>query len=273
VKTRFSPEEYSLYRPPYWENFFRSLKPKISALQKNLNRPLRVLDLGGGTGISTESFLHFFPDVELVFSEPDSKMLDHAKQSLQRFSQVKQWFHLPAEALEFESESIDVILCACAWHWMNASLLAPKLERWLVPGGVLLIGEYQFPRAISLPLQEHLRRQFNLHWRAPLQTPRGTLSELLEPLRKMNDVSQDSRDAFEEMREHDPRELMGVIVSQSRFQWFEEKMEGDKKCSHREELQEILKSFFRKGDLDAESSTKLEFIYRFESFTFQKRWI
>jgi ubiquinone/menaquinone biosynthesis C-methylase UbiE len=93
--------------------------------------PRRVLDLGAGTGKLTRLIVDRAAQVIAV---------DPAPSMLAELSRV-----LPsvdarvgvAEDLPLDDTSVDAVLCAQAWHWVDAARAVPELDRVLDPGGTV----------------------------------------------------------------------------------------------------------------------------------------
>ena len=180
---KFEPGSYSQYRIYYPSKLFDSLKPYC--VRGKDSDPLRVFDLGSGTGLSAASFLRTFPDCVVTLVEPDAAMME-ASFELPDLKLAKVT-RISANAESFETgEQADVILVGSAWHWMNFEKTIPAILKALKPGGILFIFEYQFPKAkgpVGATLNEWVRREFNLRWKPEYQKPRGTLRELTESVR------------------------------------------------------------------------------------------
>jgi SAM-dependent methyltransferase len=117
---------YAEHRPGYAEAAVRwALEPVWS------RRPLRVIDLGAGTGKLTEALLQLGADVTAV--EPDPAMLAELRRE---FPAVRT---APgrAEAIPLPVGSADAVLAGQAMHWFDLDLAVPEIARVLVPGGVL----------------------------------------------------------------------------------------------------------------------------------------
>jgi SAM-dependent methyltransferase len=94
-------------------------------------RATRVLDLGAGTGKLTRQLLDRGLDVIAV--EPSAGMRDEFRLAVPGVPVVGG----TAERLPLASGSVDAILVAQAWHWVEPSLGIPEAARVLAPGGRL----------------------------------------------------------------------------------------------------------------------------------------
>jgi ubiquinone/menaquinone biosynthesis C-methylase UbiE len=259
MSSLFEAADYLQYRIHYPASIFAALKPY---LRKNC----RVLDLGAGTGFATASFLEFFPPSELTLVEPDTEMLAAARARLKDFPQIKTTVQSSAETMSFAPRSFDVVLIASAWHWMQFEKTAGILAELVKPGGVVFVCEYQFPKASgeALELNEWVRRQFNLNWRAPAQVPRGSLFEITEAFRQSPAFAQVAKTELTDTQSHSANDFAGMIFSQSRFLHYETSLSaGDRKNLRAEILRELKIKF----DLQNE----IPFLYLFQALLFQRR--
>ena len=210
MSSRFDPEYYSLYRPHYPRSTFEG----ILEFFKGHPTPLTIVDLGCGTGHSTRSILQLGLDAKIIGIDPDSNMIQTAKQTT---SDLVTWIVASGEATPLSDQSVDLLLIGSAFHWMDRKKAAIEFKRILKPNGLLRIFEYQFPKAVNNPhLNEWIRREFNLNWKAPHQKPRGTLKEMTAALIEFAHFKF-HREAQPEMRaELSEDELLGQILSQSR---------------------------------------------------------
>ena len=118
--------QYARHRPGYAEAAIRwCLAPVRDA------EPLRVADVGAGTGILAGALAGLGADVVAV--EPDPAMLAELRRQLPgvRAEEGR------AEALPLPDESVDAVLCGQAMHWFDLSRALPEIARVLRPGGVL----------------------------------------------------------------------------------------------------------------------------------------
>ncbi len=128
---------YAEHRPDYPLAAIRwALEPAAG----QAGQPVRILDLGAGTGKLTAQLAGLAldggrPDVLAV--EPDPHMLAELRGSLQRWG-------LPtvtavagrAESIPLPDESVDAVLAGQAAHWFDVGRAMPEIFRVLTPGGV-----------------------------------------------------------------------------------------------------------------------------------------
>jgi SAM-dependent methyltransferase len=118
--------QYARHRPGYAEAAVRWCLAPVSGAQ-----PVRVVDLGAGTGILTGALARLGADVVAV--EPDQAMLAELRRQLPGVRAVEG----SAEALPLPDQSADAVLCGQAMHWFDLDRALPEMARVLMPGGVL----------------------------------------------------------------------------------------------------------------------------------------
>lgn len=90
-----------------------------------------VLDLGAGTGKLTTRLVERGLDVVAV--DPIPEMLDVLRGSLPQTRALLG----TAEEIPLEDNSVDAVLVAQAWHWVDPARAVPEVARVLRPGGRL----------------------------------------------------------------------------------------------------------------------------------------
>jgi SAM-dependent methyltransferase len=117
---------YAEHRPDYAEAAVRwALEPVWS------RRPLRVIDVGAGTGKLTATLVRLGADVTAV--EPDQDMLAELQRQLPSVRSVPG----SAEEIPAPDGSADAVLAGQAMHWFDMDRAMPEIARVLTPGGVL----------------------------------------------------------------------------------------------------------------------------------------
>ncbi len=118
--------QYAQHRPGYANPAIRWCLAPVSGAQ-----PVRVVDLGAGTGILTGALAQLGADVIAV--EPDPAMLAELRRQLPGVRAAEG----SAEALPLPDRSVDAVLCGQAMHWFDMDRALPEIARVLRPGGVL----------------------------------------------------------------------------------------------------------------------------------------
>jgi SAM-dependent methyltransferase len=91
----------------------------------------QVLDLGAGTGKLTTRLVE--RGLEVVAVDPIPDMLEVLRSSLPETRALLG----TAEEIPLEDNSVDVVLVAQAWHWVDPERAIPEVARVLRPGGRL----------------------------------------------------------------------------------------------------------------------------------------
>ncbi|WGL52818.1 class I SAM-dependent methyltransferase [Nocardioides sp. BP30] len=96
-------------------------------------RPLRVLELGAGTGKLTEVLLDLGHDV--FATEPDEKMLDVLSTKLPDVRATVG----TAEQIPAGDQQYDAVIAGQAFHWFDQVAALQEISRVLAPGGRLVL--------------------------------------------------------------------------------------------------------------------------------------
>jgi SAM-dependent methyltransferase len=115
-------EAYERGRPPYPSEAIDWLLPEHAT---------RVLDLGAGTGKLTRQLRE--RGLEVIAVEPSAGMRDQLRRAVPGVPVLGG----KAEQLPLATGSVDAILVAQAWHWVEPELAVPEAARVLTPGGRL----------------------------------------------------------------------------------------------------------------------------------------
>lgn len=93
-------------------------------------RPLRVVDLGAGTGILTRQLAG--AGHEVVAVEPDGGMLAKLSGRLPGVTALVG----AAESIPLPDADVDAVVAGQAYHWFDTAAAHPEIARVLRPGGV-----------------------------------------------------------------------------------------------------------------------------------------
>lgn len=116
---------YAEHRPDYAEAAVRWALEPVRDL-----RPVRVADVGAGTGKLTATLARLGADVTAV--EPDPQMLAELRRAMPGVRSVPG----SAEELPLPDASVDAVLAGQAMHWFDLDRAMPEIARVLTPGGV-----------------------------------------------------------------------------------------------------------------------------------------
>lgn len=115
-------DAYDRGRPTY---------PRDAAVWLTGSEPLRVLELGAGTGKLTEQLVALGHDVHAT--DPDPAMLAILERNLPGVQSSR----APAEEIPAGDASYDVVVSAQAFHWFDLDKALPEIQRVLRPRGRL----------------------------------------------------------------------------------------------------------------------------------------
>jgi SAM-dependent methyltransferase len=123
-------DEYERYRPTYPHE---AVGWVLRGLADDLDRPLRVADIGAGTGLMSRVIAGLGHEVVMV--EPDDAMREQALDSIGRDS--AEGVYGTAEDIPLADGSVDAVIGAQMWHWVDHERAAAECARVLRPGGAL----------------------------------------------------------------------------------------------------------------------------------------
>ena len=145
---------YSAFRPAYPTALFGLILERVPP-----DRRKRAVDLGAGTGLSSQELCRHFDEVIAV--EPDEAMARWLYQLVPNLA-VRQ---MRAEDCSFEAASVDLVTCGNAFYWMDGPRVLARIAGWLTAEGLLAVNRGSFPRCPP-PVQAVLEREMVAHWDA-----------------------------------------------------------------------------------------------------------
>ncbi|MBP7807911.1 MAG: class I SAM-dependent methyltransferase [Bacteroidia bacterium] len=136
ITNRFSDrvDNYVKYRPHYPAEVIDFLKTEKIIFENAV-----IADIGSGTGISAELFLK--NGYKVFGVEPNEPMREAAERILQNYSDKNLFVSVngKAEATSLGNNSVDVIVCAQAFHWFNNDTFKNECKRILKPNGQVVL--------------------------------------------------------------------------------------------------------------------------------------
>lgn len=135
---------YAAIRPDYPAEIFAFMLERLKGPRR------RAVDLGAGSGQASRPLAAHFDEVTAV--EPDARMLGHLDEP-----DIRK-INLSAEEADFPAGSIDVVIAATSFHWMEQDLICSNVARWLRPGGVFfpfLYGPFIVEGAARVVYERH----------------------------------------------------------------------------------------------------------------------
>lgn len=146
-------DNYTKYRPGYPLSIIPFLQEKIG-----LSGSWRIADIGAGTGIFSELLLK--EGCEVVAVEPNAEMREKANHLLNQYPAFS-LLDGSADKTGLETNSIDLIAVAQAFHWMEPVPTKQEFARILKPGGhILLLWNIRRDDSPFLRAYEGLRRKY-----------------------------------------------------------------------------------------------------------------
>ena len=130
---RFSSRvaDYVKYRPGYPHGVLELLRAECGLTERSV-----VADVGSGTGILSEMFLHAGNPVYGI--EPNAEMRAAAERQLAGFPGFTS-FAATAEETTLPAASVDFVVAAQAFHWFDRTRARAEFARILKVGGWLVL--------------------------------------------------------------------------------------------------------------------------------------
>ena len=132
-------EDYQKYRKPYNPKIYK----KFFSLIKKSDKGIRILDIGCGTGKSTEPLITEAPSklrksLKVIGCDHDPLMLRYARAGADKNGLPIEYVSGKAEKLPFKSGQFDAVIAGTAFHWFANKKAFLEIKRVLKPGGFFL---------------------------------------------------------------------------------------------------------------------------------------
>jgi ubiquinone/menaquinone biosynthesis C-methylase UbiE len=194
-------ENYVRYRPSYPEIIIPFLEQKIG-----IKRDFQIADIGSGTGLFSELFLK--NGYEVIGIEPNEEMRKAAEKKLEHFEGFKT-IDSRAEDTGLQSNSVDLITVAQAFHWIEQAAAKKEFLRILKPGGHLVIAyNLRLENTAFLKAYHELKHRYAVGYKERNLENEFALRSFFEP-EKMEIES------FKNLQELDFEGLKGQLLSAS----------------------------------------------------------
>ena len=159
-------DHYDAHRPRPPEILLEML-----AMYAGGGRLSRVVDLGGGTGLSTRVWATRAEEVVGVEANRAMLAVAEARTTEPNVRYVEAFAHETG----LRDESADLVTCSQSFHWMEPVPTLAEAARLLRPGGVFAAYDYDVPPVlhpeIDAAYSEYLRRR--RHWREQHEVQAG----------------------------------------------------------------------------------------------------
>ena len=175
---RFSSraENYVRYRPGYPAGVIEILKSDCGLRETSV-----IADVGSGTGILSELFLKNGNSVFAI--EPNAAMRLAAEDLLRKHAKFRS-IDATAEATTLETESVDFVTAAQAFHWFDRNKAKREFARISRPGGwvVLIWNERRLDSTAFLRAYEDLLLRYGTDYeKVRHENVTGEIAEFFAP--------------------------------------------------------------------------------------------
>lgn len=164
MKTAFEycAREYAAGRPFYPRRLAREIKTRL-----RLKRGAFVADIGAGTGLATKMLLE--AGLRAIPVEPSASMRQEGEKFLRAHGWRVQFREGSAESTGLRTASVDAVLVAQAFHWLDMNRALKEFHRILRPGGGLAVTFYHtdFYRSKFFRDFEDFIRRYNPAYEIP----------------------------------------------------------------------------------------------------------
>jgi SAM-dependent methyltransferase len=217
LKIRFPALIYSEYRPYYPEALFILMARWLK--ENGLPQTgLTITDVGCGTGHSTHGLVHSGLAARVFAVDPDREMLNAAKGILRNSPVEVERRQASGEKTGLFDRSVDVVLSASAFHWMNRDQAVTEFLRILKKPGLILMAEYGFPQSSRhTKFNTWIRSQLTGPWQIPELTGRISFADMVSVFGQREGVRALGNRQVPMKVEMSWQQMYGFICSQSRY--------------------------------------------------------
>ena len=142
---------YKKFRPGYPKELF-------DVILSNVESPYhKAIDIGAGTGISTEILAEYFNNVIAI--EPDEKMI-----SVGLFPDGVTLINDCAENVQLPKGEFDLVTVGNAFYWMDAVQVLPLISEWLTDKGILAAYRYNLPMTDNNNINKIILNELEEKW-------------------------------------------------------------------------------------------------------------
>jgi ubiquinone/menaquinone biosynthesis C-methylase UbiE len=127
--------EYQKYRSSYDLRTYKLLASILGGKRKNY----KILDIGCGTGKSTEPLAKIFKKGVIIGCDPDKAMLKVARLSAANLKFPIKYVEGRAEKLPFVDDYFDAVIAGTALHWFGTKKAVKEIRRVLKKNGVFFV--------------------------------------------------------------------------------------------------------------------------------------
>ena len=124
-----------------YENFYRN----IASPFEQTDKPVKVLDLGAGTGLELEFIFAKAPNAQITAVDVSEEMLKKLVNKYEKYSSQIKTIADSYLSLELMPHSFDYIVSVMSFHHLMPEkkvALYIKLKKALVPSGIFVEGDY-----------------------------------------------------------------------------------------------------------------------------------
>ena len=130
-------------------------------LYNQTTKPL-IVDIGCGTGLSTKIWSEYASKV--IGIDPNSDMLERAKKVVNKETGFTNVSFLKGTSSEtgLESDSIDIVSCSQALHWLEPQSTFKEVKRILKHGGLFLAYDSDWPPSLNWQAEQEWIKLFSI---------------------------------------------------------------------------------------------------------------